>query len=191
MDAREATQCDCSVLLCRFDGIIVLTRRLSGKFADPRDAHLLVHGVLSSLFPQWLLPAFRVSFVPQLLHGSEITSCHPPSGSVLNSVCPPCTLARPCFQKRVCHQCVLLTQEYCDREVVLSWLAGNVCAAIPEVSVLPGSYLPPVPIMTKTDATSFRHDCSTLTHVHLAPNMSCCPVQVADRQVACFSVPPQ
>jgi hypothetical protein len=47
-------------MVCRFDGIITLTRRLSSKFDNPRDAHELVVGVLRSLFPQWLMPAFRV-----------------------------------------------------------------------------------------------------------------------------------
>lgn len=45
-----------------FDGIITLTRRLSNRFADPRDTQILVRGILRSLFPQWLLPAFRVMF---------------------------------------------------------------------------------------------------------------------------------
>ena len=44
----------------RFDGIITLTRRLSSKFSDPRDSQQLVRGILASLFPSWLLPAFRV-----------------------------------------------------------------------------------------------------------------------------------
>ena len=52
--------CNRAVRICRFDGIITLTRRLSSKFADPRDAHELVVSVLRSLFPLWLMPAFRV-----------------------------------------------------------------------------------------------------------------------------------
>jgi hypothetical protein len=49
-----------------FDGIITLTRRLSSKFADPRDAHELVVNVLRSLFPLWLMPAFRAMFARPL-----------------------------------------------------------------------------------------------------------------------------
>ena len=55
--------CNRVVRTCRFDGIITLTRRLSSKFADPRDAHELVISVLRSLFPLWLMPAFRVRAV--------------------------------------------------------------------------------------------------------------------------------
>jgi hypothetical protein len=61
---------------CRFDGIITLTRRLSSKFADPRDVHELVINVLRSLFPLWLMPAFRVRMLSILrghvvVHGRE------------------------------------------------------------------------------------------------------------------------
>lgn len=45
---------------CRYDAIIDLTRQLNSKFDSARETQLATRGILNSLFPSWLPPAFKV-----------------------------------------------------------------------------------------------------------------------------------
>ena len=51
-----------SCLLCRYDAIIDLTRSLNSQYCSPAETQQATQQILRSLFPAWLLPAFRAMF---------------------------------------------------------------------------------------------------------------------------------
>lgn len=51
-----------STWLCRYAGIIDLTRKLNSKYRDPLQTQEATKTILRSLFPSWLPRSFKVSF---------------------------------------------------------------------------------------------------------------------------------
>ena len=51
----------------RYQGIVDLTRVLNAKYGSPRHTQEATQTILRSLFPAWLLPAFRVLPSPDAL----------------------------------------------------------------------------------------------------------------------------
>ena len=51
-----------SCSLCRYDAIIDLTRSLNSRYCNPAETQQATQQILRSLFPAWLLPAFRAMF---------------------------------------------------------------------------------------------------------------------------------
>jgi hypothetical protein len=47
----------------RYDAIIDLTRQLNSNFDSARETQLATRGILNSLFPRWLPPAFKVGLL--------------------------------------------------------------------------------------------------------------------------------
>ena len=49
---------------CRYDGVMELTKDLSQRYPSPGEVQQNTVRILSSLFPSWLPPAFKVHVPP-------------------------------------------------------------------------------------------------------------------------------